>query len=131
MLVAISESGVVTLAVALLAFFGTVVTAWLARVTTKQQRQTRNDISDLSQTNTADHGTVAMALSALTAEVKDNHRRNGERFERIGERMGEIATRQEKLNDRVAEGLDHVNDRIDDVLTAQRDHIQRHLDDKT
>lgn len=120
MLVALSDS----VAVAAIAAVAGIITTVISLFNRREVRRTNEKVDDLSTTNVADHGMVARALSALIETVTEHNRRNGERFERLGQRMGEVAIRQEKTNERI----DRVNERIDDVIATQRDHLQHHFD---
>lgn len=127
MLLSISDgawTAIAAIVVALVAAAASVTSAVIGLFQRRDVKSARTELSDIATTNTADHGTVALALSRLADKVEENHRRSGERFERLGERMGEIAYRQEQTNARI----DGTNERIDDVIKSQRDHLQHHID---
>lgn len=117
--VALSETGWVAIIVACVGLVGVLGNSVIGLLSRKEVKRTRNEVTDLANVNSADHGLVARALSALTETVNDHNRRTGERFQRLGERMGELAARQEKTNER-----------IDDVMNSQLHHLQQHADSK-
>lgn len=119
-LFALSEGAWAAIGVIVTAFAGVLGILIKTKGDVKQTKEhvtkTKESVEEMAIINALDHGNVALAIVQLGEKIDEHHRRNGERFERMGHRLGDLATRQERMNDR-----------IDDVIKAQHDHLEHHL----